>query len=226
MTSLPLLTYARAAGRLLGALITIIVVFACSPAQAEAQDQPVGVWPLDPQPEVIERFGPPDTPFSAGHRGVDLLGTPGQGIRAALPGRISFAGRVAGRAVVVVDHGPTRTTYEPVTTDLTVGTTVQAGHLIGELQLVGSHCFPRSCLHWGWIEGETYLDPLLLVGVRRVRLLPLWQSLRSQSLSARVSLLVGPTQALSGDVGVELRRRQRSMPEQFLHGSQVGAAFE
>ena len=33
---------------------------------------------------------------------------------AALPGRVSFAGRVAGKPVVVVDHGATRTTYEPV----------------------------------------------------------------------------------------------------------------
>ena len=46
---------------------------------------------------------------------------------------------------------------------------------MGTLELPGSHCFPRACLHWGWLEGETYLDPLRLVGAGPVRLLPLWR---------------------------------------------------
>lgn len=137
---------------------------------------PVGVWPLQPEPEVVRGFEPPSSEWGAGHRGVDLLGTPGQGVRAALPGRISFAGVLAGRGVVVVDHGSTRTTYEPVTAGQAVGTTVGAGARIGVLQLTGSHCFPRACLHWGWIAGSTYLDPLRLVGAGPVRLLPLWRA--------------------------------------------------
>ena len=60
-------------------------------------------------------FDPPDVPWGAGHRGVDLGGQIGQPVHAALPGTVSFVGRVAGRGVVVVDHGATRTTYEPVT---------------------------------------------------------------------------------------------------------------
>lgn len=138
---------------------------------------PVGVWPLVPEPEVVRGFEPPSSPWGAGHRGVDLLGQVGQGVRAALPGRISFAGVLAGRGVVVVDHGATRTTYEPVTASVAVGTPVDAGERIGALQLAGSHCFPRACLHWGWIEGTTYLDPLRLVGAGPVRLLPLWRDL-------------------------------------------------
>ena len=55
-----------------------------------------------------------------------------------------------------------------------VGDVVPAGAMIGRLQVFGSHCFPRSCLHWGLIEGrEHYLDPLTLVGAGPVRLLPL-----------------------------------------------------
>ena len=80
---------------------------------------------------------------------------------------------LAGRGVVVVDHGDTRTTYEPVTASVAVGTPVAAGDQVGTLERAGSHCFPRACLHWGWIEGETYLDPLRLVGAGPVRLLPL-----------------------------------------------------
>jgi Holliday junction resolvase-like predicted endonuclease len=136
---------------------------------------PVGVWPLQPQPEVVRGFDPPDSPYGAGHRGVDLLGSVGQPVLAALPGTVTFAGLLAGRGVVVVDHGATRTTYQPVAADVTVGTVVAAGAPLGTLELAGSHCFPRACLHWGWIEGRTYLDPLRLVGAGPVRLLPLWR---------------------------------------------------
>ncbi len=136
---------------------------------------PVGVWPLQPPPEVVHAFDPPDSPYGAGHRGVDLLGSTGQPVLAALPGTVTYAGALAGRGVVVVDHGSTRTTYEPVAATVAVGAAVAAGGRIGTLQLSGSHCFPRACLHWGWIEGETYLDPLRLVGAGPVRLLPLWR---------------------------------------------------
>ena len=54
-------------------------------------------------------------------------GTVGQPVRAALPGTVTFAGMLAGRGVVVVDHGATRTTYEPVAATVAVGTPVAAG---------------------------------------------------------------------------------------------------
>ena len=143
---------------------------------ATGHSDPVGEWPLRPVPQVVARFDPPPDPWGAGHRGVDLLAAAGRTVHAALPGRIGFAGRVAGRGVVVVDHGATRTTYEPVSASVAVGDRVGAGQPLGRLDLVGSHCFPRACLHWGWIRGETYLDPLDLVGAGPVRLLPLWRA--------------------------------------------------
>ena len=45
--------------------------------------------------------------------------------------------------------------------------------VIGTLQRASSHCFPRACLHWGLLRGETYLNPLTLVGAGPIRLLPL-----------------------------------------------------
>lgn len=135
---------------------------------------PVGTWPLHPDPPVVHGFDPPSSPWGAGHRGVDLLGRPGQAVRSALPGTVSYAGVLAGRGVVVVSHGATRTTYQPVAAaaDLAVGDPVGAGERLGALEAAGSHCAPRSCLHWGWLEGTTYLDPLRLVGLGPVRLLP------------------------------------------------------
>ena len=72
------------------------------PTPAPARD---GTWPLLPRPRVVEGFDPPAVRWGPGHRGVDLAGSPGAPVRAALPGRVSFAGSVAGRDVVVVDHG-------------------------------------------------------------------------------------------------------------------------
>ena len=158
---------------LLAAASVLLVV--SGPAHADPGAVPVdGVWPLDPRPEVVASFDPPSTRWGAGHRGVDLAGRAGQPVRAARSGRVTFAGRLAGRGVVVVDHGATRTTYEPVAAHVDVGDIVEAGEVLGRLELFASHCFPRACLHWGLIEGrDHYLDPLTLVGAGPVRLLPL-----------------------------------------------------
>ncbi len=154
--------------------LVLVSLTASSPASADRAAPADGVWPLDPRPDVVTGFDPPVSRWGAGHRGVDLAGRSGQRVRAAAPGRVSFAGTLAGRGVVVVDHGGTRTTYEPVTAIVGVGDTVTAGATLGRLQLFGSHCFPRACLHWGLIEGlDHYLDPLTLVGAGPVRLLPL-----------------------------------------------------
>lgn len=143
---------------------------------------PVGTWPLRPEPEVVRAFDPPLEPWGPGHRGVDLLGSPGQAVRAGLDGTVTYAGNLAGRGVVVVSHGDTRTTYEPVEPSVDVGAAVAPGERLGALQTGPSHCAPRTCLHWGWIdggwihggwiEGTAYLDPLRLVGRGPVRLLP------------------------------------------------------
>lgn len=155
-------------------VLVALVLALSGPATAAGSTDPVGTWPLDPRPEVVARFDPPAGPYGPGHRGVDLLGSVGQPVLAALPGTVTFAGSIAGRGVVVVGHGATRTTYEPVGGAVAVGTPVAAGSVIGTLQAAPSHCAPRTCLHWGWIRGATYLDPLRLVGAGPVRLLPLW----------------------------------------------------
>jgi murein DD-endopeptidase MepM/ murein hydrolase activator NlpD len=159
--------------RILSPLALAVALLCAAVPRVDAEEQPHGEWPLRPQPEVIERFDPPDSPYGAGHRGVDLLGLPGQSVQAALAGTVTFAGTLAGRGVVVVDHGATRTTYEPVDPTVAVGTGLAAGDVIGILQTGLSHCFPRTCLHWGLVRGEEYLDPLSLLGFAPVRLLPL-----------------------------------------------------
>ena len=161
--------------RLLQALLPAALLLFQGASPVAGEDDPVGVWPLRPEPEVVARFDPPTSPYGPGHRGVDLLGRVGQPVHAALAGTVTYAGTLAGRGVVVVSHGATRTTYEPVAARVSVGDPVPRGGLIGTLQAFASHCAPGVCLHWGWLRGETYLDPLRLVGYGPVRLLPLWR---------------------------------------------------
>jgi murein DD-endopeptidase MepM/ murein hydrolase activator NlpD len=120
---------------------------------------------------VVRGFDPPDQPWLAGHRGVDLLGNVGSDVVAAMAGRVVFAGTLAGRGVVVVAHGALRTTYLPVRPRVTVGDEVATGQLIGRLR-EGHGCPGGWCLHWGLKRGDTYLDPLSLLEVGPLRLLP------------------------------------------------------
>jgi len=131
-------------------------------------------WPLSPRPAVLRRFDRPADQWSPGHRGVDLSAAVGQPVLSAGEGIVSFAGVVAGRGVLTVQHsGALRTTYEPVDERLASGTIVHRGTRVGVLSAEPGHCTPRGCLHWGAIFGKDYRDPLSLLGFGRPILLPL-----------------------------------------------------
>ncbi|MFF7564748.1 M23 family metallopeptidase [Streptomyces pseudovenezuelae] len=121
-------------------------------------------WPVGARPTVLRGWEPPATVYGRGHRGVDLAAPAGTPVRAVAAGRVSFAGRVAGKPVVSVELTGTdlRTTYEPVTASVEKGAMVTAGEVVGAVEPTGSHC-PAACVHWGLRRGETYLDPLSLL---------------------------------------------------------------
>lgn len=158
-------------------VLTVLLVLATGRPADSAWWEPApsrhGDWPLVPRPAIARGFEPPASLWGAGHRGVDLVGRAGQQVHASLGGTVTFAGPIAGRGVVVVDHGDLRTTYEPVGTTVSVGDVVTRGAVVGTLQRARSHCLPRSCLHWGLLRGDTYLNPLVLVGGGPLRLLAL-----------------------------------------------------
>ena len=164
--------------RLLLALL-LACVAALAPAAAVAEPAaPAGAapWgsPLGDPPAVTRPFAPPPSPYGPGHRGADLGGAPGDVVRAAGDGVVVFAGMVAGRPVVSVDHADgLRTTYEPVTPAVGAGQAVQRGEPLGTLAAGHEGCPAAACLHWGLRRGEVYLDPLSLLQPPRVRLLPL-----------------------------------------------------
>jgi murein DD-endopeptidase MepM/ murein hydrolase activator NlpD len=144
---------------------------------AAGSSPPTGLWrwPLAAVPVVARPFEPPPGPWAAGHRGVDLAAAPETAVLAAGAGVVSFAGYVAGTGVVAVRHPDgLRTTYEPVLPAVHAGASVAAGELLGHLMPGHGDCGPgRWCLHWGLLSGSTYLDPLTLLRLGPVRLLPL-----------------------------------------------------
>lgn len=123
---------------------------------------------------VLTPFRPPAERFGRGHRGVDLAAAPGMTVRAAGAGTVVFAGPLAGRGVISIQHASgLRTTYEPVAASVVAGAAVTPGQPIGALSAGHPSCAPLDCLHWGARLGpQTYVDPMLLLGRFRIRLEP------------------------------------------------------
>lgn len=170
---------------------------AASPTAA-ADAVPRWSAPVPPPAIVVSGFAAPPEPWAAGHRGVDFAADAGAAVLAAGDGVVTFAGVVAGRGVISIDHSPPsggsassgpslRTTYEPVIAAVEAGQPVVRGQQIGTLEPGGTHC-PVGCLHWGvrdlaaedaalvagglYAGAPIYRDPLTLLAPPRVRLLP------------------------------------------------------
>ena len=130
--------------------------------------------PLGTPVVVLRAFVAPSGPYAAGHRGVDLATVPGELVLAVAAGRVRFAGTLASRGVVVIEHPDgVLTEYEPVTPAVWAGQRVARGQPIGRVH--GSHltCGLSRCLHWGARRDGAYFDPMtLLVRLGPVRLLP------------------------------------------------------
>jgi murein DD-endopeptidase MepM/ murein hydrolase activator NlpD len=162
------------------AVLAALVVAVLAPAPATAGPAPadpsaVTSWttPLPGELAVTRPFEAPAHTYAPGHRGADLGGAAGTPVLAASDGVVVFAGMVAGRPVVSIDHADgLRTTYEPVDPAVGAGQRVARASPIGVLVTEHAGCPVEACLHWGLRRGGEYLDPLLLLVVR-VRLLPL-----------------------------------------------------
>jgi len=163
--------------RLLLPLLAVVGLVTPVPAVASpAVPAAIARWvaPLGGTLDVTRPFERPSGPYAAGHRGVDLGGSPGSAVLAAGDGVVVFAGMVAGRPVVSIDHADgLRTTYEPVDPSIAAGQPVARGSPMGALVAGHAGCPRAACLHWGLRRGETYVDPLALLRPPRVRLLPL-----------------------------------------------------
>lgn len=119
-------------------------------------------WPV--QGPVIRGFESPPTPYSSGHRGIDIAVPFGTTMVAAQDGVVTFAGWVAGALFISIDHPDgIRTTYSWLS-----AVRVKKGDRVVRGQVIGStgHGHPDVLiphLHFGARIGQTYIDPMLLL---------------------------------------------------------------
>ncbi|RPA58235.1 M23 family metallopeptidase [Gordonia oryzae] len=169
-------------------LVAVVSLLLAVPTLVAAQPSPAaGVAsapdsrysaPLSPRPTVVRGFDEPTRRWQPGHRGIDLATASGTAVLAAGDGIVRFAGVVAGKPTVSIEHDDgVITTYEPVHAAVRQGARVRGGQVIGTVD--GGHpgCPAAACLHWGARRGSgraaDYLNPLALLGAVRVRLKPL-----------------------------------------------------
>lgn len=172
----------KAGRRLAWALLPCLLVFFFLMPSSLAS--PTAGWrpPVEGKVQVLTPFEQPAARWAAGHRGVDLALDPGQAIVAPAEGRVIFSGRVVDRQVLTLEHPDgRRSSFEPVTDALPVGSKVQAGQVLARLDPEIQHCKPSFCLHWGLREpsddprqarrGLAYTNPLLLLGLEEPSIL-------------------------------------------------------
>ncbi|WP_271178397.1 peptidoglycan DD-metalloendopeptidase family protein [Leifsonia poae] len=142
------------------------------PAAIDSTSRGAWRWPL--QGVALTRpFEAPATPYSAGHRGVDLRAAPGAAVSAPSDAVVHFSGVVVDRPVLTLDHGDgVLSSYEPVRSELKAGDSVAVGGSVGVVS-TGGHC-NEACLHVGVRVYGEYVSPLLYFDrVPRAVLLPL-----------------------------------------------------
>jgi len=117
---------------------------------------------------LVNDYRQSETPYSAGHRGVDYRAKLGQGVFAPDSGTVHFSGWVVNRPVLSISHqGELLSSFEPVCSFLKVGEKVSRGDLIGEVCEADAnysmHC-EKLCLHFSARRSGSYLSPLWLTG--------------------------------------------------------------
>jgi murein DD-endopeptidase MepM/ murein hydrolase activator NlpD len=162
---------------LVGCLAWVVLPSTVGAYGSETPDDPraapVGwAWPVD-SARIVHAYEAPAHRYGPGHRGIDLrLAGDDARVTAPAAGTVAFAGPVAGRGVVTIDHGDGLvTTLEPVHGSLAPGTAVARGAEVGTLT-VGGHAEPGT-VHFGVRWHGEYINPLLLLGeIPRAVLLP------------------------------------------------------
>ena len=154
----------RLAARRIAALVGAMALAASVPAAPAGavthHERPVFRPPVEAP--VADPFRPPENPYGPGNRGIEYDTVPGDVVRAAAAGTVSFAGPVAGSLHVTVDHGgglvSSYSYLERIS--LRVGAVVDQGQVLG---VAGER------LHFSVRLDASYVDPDGFIGVRRVR---------------------------------------------------------
>ena len=122
---------------------------------------------------LVRAYVAPAHEYGPGHRGIDLEPLGGAEVRAPAAGVVAFAGSVAGRGILTIDHGDGLvTTLEPVQTAAGAGRAVSRRTRSSRRSRSGGHA-AAGTLHFGVRLHGDYINPMLLLGeVPRAVLLP------------------------------------------------------
>jgi Peptidase family M23/PGAP1-like protein len=146
-------------------IVVVLCVAMSSAPVAYAQSSRVPAWMVPPVDGALARpYLAPLGPYAAGHRGIDYSVPVGTLVRATGPGRVAFAGPVAGTQAVTVDHGGGLvSTYSSLSSILVVADeTVGRGEWLGRSGAAHEGAAPG--LHLGMkLDGE-YVDPTAYLG--------------------------------------------------------------
>ena len=163
------------------------------------------VWPV--VGPIIRGFDPPDDPYGAGHRGIDIAADLSTVIVAPDDGVVTFAGKVGGKLFLTIDHGGGLSS----TCSWLNGVMVRKGDHVRRGQPValsgwGHPDEPVSHLHFGVRRDGTYVDPLDYLAwpsvAELIRLAPLDASTTTRrALAGRMTGLAYPTMARAAGVG-------------------------
>jgi murein DD-endopeptidase MepM/ murein hydrolase activator NlpD len=134
------------------------------------------VWPVGGDQIIVRDFVAPETPWGAGHRGIDIDASASATLLAPTSGRLRFVGDVVSRGVVTIETSQGfLVSMEPVTIDLPSGSMVRAGQVMGSVD--SGHCRSR-CLHLGLRIDRDYVSPTAFLGVQRRAVLLPWAHAR------------------------------------------------
>jgi len=145
---------------LLASVLAPAPAAARDPAQAQDSARETLLRPPTSAP-ILDGFRAPDNPYGPGNRGIEYATAPGDPIVAAGPGQVVFAGPVAGRLYITVDHGGGLLSSYSYLESLAVsrGQQVAAGQRIA---------VASGPMHFGTRIHGSYVDPATLFGVRKV----------------------------------------------------------
>lgn len=128
-----------------------------------------GTWTWPVVGPVVRGFDPPASPYGSGHRGVDIAAPEGTPVLAPAPGVVTFAGNVAGRLYVTIDHGGGLLSTASFLSEVSVrkGDLVAAGQVVASSG-TGHAGDSTTDLHFGIRLNGEYVDPLDYLGPANV----------------------------------------------------------
>jgi hypothetical protein len=165
-------------------------------------------WPVTGA--IVRGFDPPDDPYGAGHRGIDIAAAVDTVIVAPDDGMVTFAGKVGGRLFLTIDHGGGISSTCSWLSSVLVR---KNDHVVRGQPVAttgwGHPELPMPHLHFGVRSNGTYVDPMAFLGPMAVtgliRLAPLGGNGTAALAASAVGRMTGlanpPPSPRAADVG-------------------------